>query len=186
MSGAPAPALAQPPATAILQAEGYLSTTPTAVLRQFGVDVALDGDTAAVGAPRASDPGSRGGRVYILTRIGPSWVQEAVLTPPPAEPGDPTSLKFGYVLGISGDTIVAGSTGNAFSYGGGSGVFVYRRGSSGWQLEATLRADDAFATSASGSTSLSTATRSSSARRSPGPPCLARPVGRRMSSHAPA
>jgi hypothetical protein len=144
------PAFAQPPATAILQPEGYLSTTPTAVLRQFGVDVALDVDTVAIGAPRATEPGSRGGRVYILTRIGPSWVQEAVLTPPPAQPGDPTALKFGYVLDISGDTLVTGSTGNALGYGGGSGVFVYRRGSSGWQLEATLRADDGFATAGFG------------------------------------
>ena len=144
------PTFAQPPATALLQPDGYLSTTPTGLLRQFGHDVALDGDTVAIGAPRAQDAGSRGGRVYILTRIGPSWVQEAVLTPPPAEPGDPTNLKFGSVVALSGDTVVVGSTGNALGYGGGSGVFVFRRGSSGWQFEATLRGDDGNATAGFG------------------------------------
>jgi hypothetical protein len=134
------PAAAQPPATAILQPEGYLFATPQEVLTEFGWDVAIDGNTAVVGAPRATNA-DRDGRVYILTRIGPSWVREAVLVPPPAEPGDSTSLRFGAVVDISGDTIVVGSTGSALGYNAASGVFVFRRGGTGWQLEATLRPD---------------------------------------------
>ena len=47
---------------------------------QFSVSVAVDGDTAVVGAYWDDDDGSGSGSAYVFTRSGATWTQQAKLT----------------------------------------------------------------------------------------------------------
>lgn len=71
---------------------------------QFGFAVAIDGDTAVVGA--RADGGGRGA-VYVYRRSGDTWSQIAKLT---ASSGT-TLDQLGGSVAIDGDTIVAGAPG---------------------------------------------------------------------------
>ncbi len=68
----------------------------------LGFSVAIDGDTAVVGAPQ---DGGRGA-VYIFVRSGDSWAQTAKLTASDGAAGD----FLGDSVAIDGDTIVAGTS----------------------------------------------------------------------------
>jgi hypothetical protein len=68
----------------------------------FGRSVAIEGDTAVVGAPTGPD---YRGAVYVFTRSGDSWTQSAKLTASDRESG----ARLGSSLAIDGDTIVAGA-----------------------------------------------------------------------------
>ena len=64
--------------------------------------VAIDGDTAVLGAP--GDDESRGA-VYVFTRSGASWAQTAKLTASDGAADD----QLGHSVAIEGDTIIAGA-----------------------------------------------------------------------------
>ncbi len=68
----------------------------------LGSSVAVDGDTAVVGAP--GDDGQKGA-VYVFTRSGDSWTQTAKLTASDGAAGD----SLGDSVAVDGDTIVAGA-----------------------------------------------------------------------------
>ncbi len=97
--------------------------------QQFGRDVALDGNWAAVGATPdlgGGDPGS----AYVFRFDGVSWQQDAKLVPSDGAAGD----LFGYALDLSGRTVVVGSrlhdapgsctSGSAYVYERRAGVWV--------------------------------------------------------------
>jgi hypothetical protein len=69
---------------------------------QFGQSVAVEGDTAVVGAPFAD--GARGA-VYVFARAGDGWTQTAKLTASDGAVRD----RLGSSVAIAGDTIVAGA-----------------------------------------------------------------------------
>ena len=75
----------------------------------LGVSVAVDGDTALVGAP-FDDVGANTeqGAVYVFTRTGDGWTQTAKLI---ASDGAADDF-FGFSVAIEGDTIVAGAFGD--------------------------------------------------------------------------
>ncbi len=67
---------------------------------QFGVDVAIDGDYAIVGARYTVGP--QYGRAYVFHRDGSNWEEESVL-----EPSDPTDYwNFASSIALSGDCAV--------------------------------------------------------------------------------
>jgi hypothetical protein len=82
--------------------QGKLLAADGAVGDQFGWGVALDGDTAVVGAFRDDDNGSASGSAYVFTRVGNTWSQQAKLLPADGEVGD----RFGSSVAIDGDTAV--------------------------------------------------------------------------------
>lgn len=100
----------------------------------FGAAVALDGDTAVVGAPGdriCPSCGSVRGAVYTWRRSGSEWTREARLTAGAAE-------ELGAAVAVSGDTVVAGAPG-----GFGSGeAFVFFRSGATWTFEQELISDD--------------------------------------------
>lgn len=98
----------------------------------FGRSVALDGDTAAVGAHRDGDRGAESGAVYLFEAGGAAWTQAAKLVPADGGPGD----HFGWALSLSGDVLAVGAP----HRDGIGAVYVFRRTSSGWRQEATLTA----------------------------------------------
>ncbi len=81
--------------------EDWLTAADGAAGDQFGVSVAVDGDTAVVGADRAND---RRGSVYIFTRNSTGdWTQQVKLD------GEETGDQFGWSVAVDGDTVVVGA-----------------------------------------------------------------------------
>jgi FG-GAP repeat protein len=127
-------------------------------LDQFGTSVAISGDTVIIGAPSDDDDAPKNeGSVYVFTRMGSVWTQQAQLFA-----GMPQKAnQFGFSVAISGNTIVVGSplesTGAAFS----GSAYVFTREGSVWRQQAHLTASDAgmgdsfgFSVSLSGDTAV--------------------------------
>jgi len=95
--------------------QAYLKASNAETSDQFGASVGISGNTVVVGAAyedgdinsTASNPNnneSLGGAVYVFTRSGDNWTQQAYLKPHEND-GD----LFGYSVAIDGSTIVVGS-----------------------------------------------------------------------------
>ena len=67
--------------------------------------VAVDADTAVVGAVGNDDNGRESGSAYVFVRTGSTWTEEAKLTASDAAAGD----VFGWSVSVSGDTAVVGA-----------------------------------------------------------------------------
>ncbi len=99
----------------------------------FGISVALDGDTALIGARGESSQGFLAGAAYVFVRSGSSWSQRAKLL---ATPGD-TDDRFGYSVALEGDTaLVAAPFDDAM--GGAGSVYVFVDSGSGWSQQAWI------------------------------------------------
>lgn len=81
------------------------ATNDGGINSNFGSSVALEGDTAIVGAPDDRSPGGITGAAYIFTRRGAAWTRQARLT---ASDGTVNS-RFGASVAIDGDRVVIGS-----------------------------------------------------------------------------
>jgi hypothetical protein len=92
--------------------------------------VALDGDTAVIGAP---DEGSLGA-AYVFTRNGNVWSLQQKLTPGANE----TYGNFGHAVALDGDTAVIGAR---FMDGNGA-AYVFTRSSGVWTQQQRLKASD--------------------------------------------
>jgi hypothetical protein len=130
----------------------------------YGVSLSLsgDGNTLAVGAssedgsgtginPASNEAATDAGAVYVYTRSGGSWVQQAYLKASNAEAGD----RFGISVSLSndGNTLVVGA---ALEDGLGLGInppdnnlgtdsgaaYVYTRSGSTWSQSAYLKASN--------------------------------------------
>lgn len=100
----------------------------------FGRSVALDGDTALIGAAAGE-----GGAVYVFTRSSGSWTQQAKLIA-----ADDTAYSFGRSITVSGDTALIGAFNNdalGADFNRGS-VYVFTRSGTTWAQEAKLVAAD--------------------------------------------
>jgi FG-GAP repeat protein/putative Ig domain-containing protein len=93
----------------------------------FGLSVALSGDTAVIGATGDDINGADQGSAYIFSRSGATWSQQPRLLDTLGGKDD----KFGVPVAISGDTVLIGASfddidGNANQ--GSASVFVIRQG----------------------------------------------------------
>ncbi len=146
--------------------QAYLKAANAESGDNFGISVAISGDTIVVGAEAeasnqttitngstasANNSASGAGAAYVFTRSGSSWSQQAYLKAPNAEADD----LFGHSVAISGDTIVVGantesssqttvtngstaSADNSASEAGAAYVFV--RSGTNWSQQAYLKA----------------------------------------------
>ena len=98
----------------------------------FGWSVAIDGNTAIVGAPKKDDNGSNSGAAYIFSFDGNTntWVQQQKLTAGTAAAGD----NFGSSVDISEDTVLVGAP--------SVGAFVFVRSGNNWDQQKKLIAPD--------------------------------------------
>ena len=110
--------------------EDFLTAAGGAAGDHFGISVAIDGDTAVVGADRAND---KTGSAYIFTRdSNGNWTQAAKLD------GDNTGDQFGWSVAVEGDTVVVGAhaydgeddEGNTLTNSGA--VYVFTKPTGGW------------------------------------------------------
>ena len=89
--------------------EAYIKSSAPKAFDGFGGSIALSGDTLAVGVIREDslDGGKNDvGAVYIFTRTGTGWSQQARIHASNAD----TSDWFGNAVALSGDTLVVGAS----------------------------------------------------------------------------
>ncbi len=88
----------------------------TQVGDEFGYSVAVSGDTVVVGAwiedssttgvnSTPNESAGNSGAAYVFTRSGAAWTQQSYLK---SSPVAPASGWFGWAVGVSGDTVIAG------------------------------------------------------------------------------
>jgi hypothetical protein len=111
--------------------QAYLKASNARQNAFFGRAVSLSGDTLAVGAtqedsnatgvttpPAQGDPSYSGsGAVYIFTRTGETWTQQAFIKASNAQKND----GFGRAVSLSGDTLAVGAAGEDSSATGVGG-----------------------------------------------------------------
>jgi hypothetical protein len=91
--------------------QAYLKGSNTRAGDRFGYWVDLEGDTLAVGSPMEDGSGA----VYVFTRTGGVWSEQAFLKASNARAGD----WFGSTVAVSGDTLVVGAR---FEDSGATGI----------------------------------------------------------------
>lgn len=98
---------------------------------EFGNAVAIDGDTIVVGAPYDYNPesGIQAGSIYIFTREGTTWSEQAKLIP---ESGRWTH--FGYTVAVDGDTVVAGT----YNPIGNNSAYIFTYNGTAWHQQTEL------------------------------------------------
>ncbi len=115
-----------------LAEESGLIASDGALNDRFGVSVAVDNDTAVVGAfqPTYTDPDtsldvSRPGAAYVYIKdSNGAWSQQAKLTASDGADGD----EFGISVAVDGDTVVVGARGNVSKTGA---IYVFTKPSDG-------------------------------------------------------
>jgi hypothetical protein len=121
----------------------YIKASTPHVGDRFGSTLALSGDTLAVGAPLESsgargvngDQGStsvaRSGAVYVFSRSGPAWIQQAYVKASDTTADD----QFGTSLALSGDILAIGAP-RAANYAGA--VYLFERSGALWAQQLRL------------------------------------------------
>ncbi len=142
--------------------QAYLKASNTEANDYFGISVDISGDTLVVGAynedsnavgvngNQANNLALDSGAVYVFTRNGGVWSQQAYLKASNAEAYD----YFGATVDISGDTLVVGAYGEDSNATGSNGnqlnntvidsgaVYVFTRSGSTWSQQAYLKASN--------------------------------------------
>ena len=131
-----------------LQQQAYLKASNIDTDVFFGFSVAISGDTLVIGAP--GEGSDESGSVYVFTRSGASWSQQAYLKASNTEGND----QFGHSVAISGDTIVVGAVdedSNATGVNGNQSnnsaensgaAYVFTRSGMQWSQQAYLKASN--------------------------------------------
>lgn len=104
---------------------------------EFGRAVAIDGDTAVVGARRTPENGySDAGVAFVYERSGGTWQKRAELTPSGRSRDD----AFGMELAVDTDTIAVGAPRETNALGNNAGaVYVFARRNGRWRQQAGIR-----------------------------------------------
>jgi trimeric autotransporter adhesin len=131
---------------------------------ELGYSIAVSGDTMAVGAweensastginstPNYTVAGENSGAVYVFTRNGTTWAQQAYIKPDIIGRGD----NFGISVSLSGDTLAVGawredssttgvnSTPNNNATDSGA-AYVFTRNGTTWTQQAYIKASNTF------------------------------------------
>lgn len=142
--------------------EAYLKASNPSTSSQFGVSVALSGNTLAVGATWESSNGAgvngdqtpggppSSGAVYVFQRAEDTWAQEAYLKASTPGPGH----QFGASLALFGDTLAVGASREGSTATGVNGpkgmdnavasgaVYLFRRTTGSWMQGAYIKASN--------------------------------------------
>ncbi len=107
----------------------------------LGTVVAIDGDTIAAAAPYDDDNGANSGSVFIFTRTGTAWAQQAIVKPSSGAAGD----EFGVSVAIVGDTLIVGAHHDDDNGANSGSAFVFTRSGTTWTQQTQLNSSDAAA-----------------------------------------
>lgn len=128
--------------------QAYIKASNSEAGDNFGISVAISGDTLAVGAvgddsettginttPNDTLAGDSSGAVYVFIRTGDSWSEQAYIKASNSSGGD----QFGNSIALSENTLAVG----AKLEGSASGaVYVYTRSESTWSEQAYIKASN--------------------------------------------
>ena len=121
-------------------ADGWVTARETAKLTasdgaiddELGISVGVDGDTVVVGAYRDADNGLSSGSAYVFTKPGTGWATTnnptAKLTASDGAEGD----RFGWSVGMDGDTVVVGAYRDADNGLNSGSAYVFTKPADGW------------------------------------------------------
>ena len=98
---------------------------------EFGYSVAIEGDTLLVGAWHDDDGLTNSGSVFVFTRSGTTWSEQAKLRSTPPGSYD----EFGSAVSLSGESALIGTLTPPVA-------FVFTRTGSSWNQEDSLVPDD--------------------------------------------
>jgi len=127
------------PLTALVpNTEIRLIPTDLALFQEFGYAVAIDGDTAVIGALIDNQAGPGAGAAYVFVRDGSSWVQQAKLIAADAT----GASQFGNAVAISGGTIVVGAHFNGANGLRAGAAYVFVRNGTTWSQQTRLGPSD--------------------------------------------
>jgi hypothetical protein len=122
--------------------QAKLTASDGATVDLFGYSVALSADTVLIGARFDDDDimGVNSGSVYVFTRCGTTWSQQAKLTATDGAAGD----EFGYSVALSGDTAVITANADDSDVNGvdSGSAYVFTRSGNDWSQQAKLTAAD--------------------------------------------
>lgn len=117
-----------------------LNVTVTNWADTLGRSVAIEGDTAIVGATGTNTAaGLNTGAAYVFTRTGPVWTQQAMLVASDGASSD----AFGQSVSVSGDIAVVGSPYASVGAPFTGAAYVFVRNGASWHEQAKLTASDA-------------------------------------------
>jgi hypothetical protein len=105
-----------------VEQEAKLLPSDGGVLHEFGHAVALDGDTAIIGAHFDDDNGSMSGSAYVFTRTAGVWTEEAKLLPADGA----AEHNFGVSVALDGDTAVIGAHRDTVNGDRSGSAYVFR------------------------------------------------------------
>ncbi len=114
--------------------EAKLEPSDLASGDQFGSSVALDTDTALIGAFAEDEKANGAGAAYIFTRNANTWTQEAKLLAPDGAIDD----RFGSSASLSGETALIGAYLDDDQGSGSGSAYTFVRKSGIWEYEAKL------------------------------------------------
>lgn len=121
--------------------QAKLTASDAGAADQFGLSVAIDGDTVIVGNSGDDDAGLESGAAYVFRRTGTTWSEEAKIVAPDAAAGD----TFGQSVTVDGDTVVIGSPRDDDDGMDSGAVYVFTRSGTTWFIQSKIVADDADA-----------------------------------------
>jgi hypothetical protein len=145
--------------------QAYIKASNTGASDNFGVDLALSGNTLVVGASsedsasvgvngaQGSNAAPESGAAYVFVRSGSTWSQQAYLKASNTESFD----GFGFTVAVSGDTVLVGAGGedsNANAVNGNQSnnlltsagaAYVFVRSGTTWSQQAYLKPANAGA-----------------------------------------
>jgi LPXTG-site transpeptidase (sortase) family protein len=142
--------------------QAYIKASNTEEGDAFGSSVSLSGDTLAVGAldensnatgvngNQADNSATAAGAVYVFTRSGTTWTQQAYIKASNTEAYD----HFSNSISLSGDTLAVGANGESSSAIGINGdqtdnsasasgsVYIFTRSGTTWSQQAYIKASN--------------------------------------------
>jgi hypothetical protein len=138
--------------------QAYIKASNTDGGDNFGYSVALAGDTLAVGARKEESDGSGeddnsaffAGAVYVFTRDGTAWSQQAYIKASNTDPFD----EFGTSVALAGDTLAVGASDEDSNATGvnddeasnndtnAGAVYVFTRDNGVWSQQAYVKASN--------------------------------------------
>jgi len=125
--------------------EARLLGRPDAIGRAnawVGQAIAVEGDTAIVGAPASVGNGELG-VAYVFVRSGSTWLLQQKLRT--QNPNSFDSENFGWSVALSGNTIVVGAPFDSTGVFLAGSAYVFVRSGTVWTAQQRLRAPDAAA-----------------------------------------
>ena len=113
-----------------------LTASDGAARDDFGLSVAVDGDTVVVGASGYGDNGASSGSAYVYVRQSAAWSQVAKLTASDGAARD----DFGLSVAVDGDTVVVGAIGDDDNGSNSGSAYVFTKPAAGWTTTSSFTA----------------------------------------------